>query len=279
MLLKLQNETEQRSEEHQNELLKLTEEHQRLLVCAEKGRKAVEQTLESRTRDLSELHEEMEKMKKQASKVKLLLTEREKLKSQVQKASQETERLQTLNTKYSQDLNELKAKLHDQKRLNAAAAGDIAAEFLSLLEQHLDEKAQQELFACQRDLSATRNKIRELERKLGQAAKQQVLEQRIADAMIWVSNEHSSQDNCWDTHGVSTSVLSVYDQLKFWKLSERLRQDLYAKPQLADETADKLRVAQSQLAITEHECNKYKRALRYREDAIRQATRMLERNL
>ncbi|TPX38719.1 hypothetical protein SeMB42_g06584 [Synchytrium endobioticum] len=275
---KLQNEVEQRSQEHRNELSKVTEEHERLLRCAEGERKAVVQTLETRTRDLSVLHEEIETMKKQVSKAKLILKEREKMMSEVEKASQETERLQTLNTKYSQDLNELKAKLHDQERLNAAANREIdalqeqiksredtlyrtRAEFLSLLEQHLDEKTQQELDARQRDLSATCNKIRELERKLEQAGKRQVLERRIADAKIWVSNEHSSQQGCLDRHNVPTSASFADDQRKVWKLNE------------------KLMVTQSQLATTEHECNKYQRALRYREAAIRQATKILESNL
>ncbi|TPX49399.1 hypothetical protein SeMB42_g02630 [Synchytrium endobioticum] len=422
-LSKLQNEVEQRSQEHRNELSKLTEEHERLLRCAEGERKAV---VEARTRDLS-VHEEIGTMKKQVSKAKLILKEREKMKSEVEKASQETERLRTLNTKYSQDLNELKAKLHDQERLNAASNREINAlqeqiksreevlnranaELTSFVQQHssssrtmddayagqisdlqaenerlkndlavlrrrsapddrdgeptstwireqnnhlqgklqvvadqlaekteecthllnmldersfahrqaveelserwgieqaelkddiallkeerahdiqdnevlrsqvedlqrlyderefrrqeVDEKAQQELEARQRELSAAHNEIKELEWKLEQAGQQLVLERRAADARNLVSNDDSSQPNCWDRHGVSTSVFSVDYQRKFWKLNENLRQDFCAKSKLADETAEKLRVAQSQLATTKHECNQYKRALR-----------------
>ncbi|TPX30110.1 hypothetical protein SeLEV6574_g08633 [Synchytrium endobioticum] len=143
----------------------------------------------------------------------------------------------------------------------------------------VDEKGQQELEARQRELSAAHNAINELEWKLEQAGQQLVLERRAADARNLVSNDESSQQNCWDTHGVSTSVFSVNDQRKFWKLNENLRQDFCAKSKLADETAEKLRVAQSQLATTKHECNQYKRALRYREAAIRQATKILGSNL
>ncbi|TPX30206.1 hypothetical protein SeMB42_g07954, partial [Synchytrium endobioticum] len=70
---KLQNEIEQRSQEHRNELSKVTEEHERLLRCAEGERQSVVQTLETRTRDLSVLHEEIGTMKKQVSKAKLIL--------------------------------------------------------------------------------------------------------------------------------------------------------------------------------------------------------------
>ena len=62
------------------------------------------------------------------------------------------------------------------------------------------------------------------------------------------------------------------DQAKMWKLNERLRKDLDEKSRLADETAEKLRVAKSHLAATEEECAKYKRTLQLRDTAIRQAT-------
>ncbi|TPX40804.1 hypothetical protein SeMB42_g05869 [Synchytrium endobioticum] len=103
----------------------------------------------------------------------------------------------------------------------------------------------QELEARQRELPAAHNEIRELKWK----------------------------------HGGSASVFSMDDRRKFSKLNENVRQDFCAKSKLADETAEKLRIAQSQLATTEYECNKYKRALRYREAAIRQATKILESNL
>ncbi|TPX50052.1 hypothetical protein SeLEV6574_g01104, partial [Synchytrium endobioticum] len=161
--------------------------------------------------------------------------------------------------------------------------------------QEVDEKAQQEL-------SAAHNEIKELEWKLEQAGQQIVLERRAADAKISESNErihalkvemeslektiakshegHSFQRGCLDRHNVPTSASSADDQRKVWKLNESLRQALDAKSNLADETAQKLREAQAQLATTEHECNKYRRAMRYREAAIRQATsKVLESNL
>ncbi|TPX50697.1 DNA-directed DNA polymerase [Synchytrium endobioticum] len=168
--------------------------------------------------------------------------------------------------------------------------------------QEVDEKAQQELEIRQRELSAAHYEIKELEWKLEQAGQQLVLEQRAADAKISESNErihalkvemeslektiakshkgHSLQQGCLDRHNVPTSASSADDQRKVWKLNESLRQALDAKSNLVDETAQKLREAQAQLATTEHECNKYRRALRYREAAIRQATsKIFESNL
>ncbi|TPX37018.1 hypothetical protein SmJEL517_g01069 [Synchytrium microbalum] len=108
------------NDEHRNDISRLNEEHARQVRNLEREREGLLESIKERSDKLTRAQEEIEKNKKQLSKVKIVLKEREKFKGEVDERGKEVERLQQVIGRQTQEILELKSKLEGQHRISQA---------------------------------------------------------------------------------------------------------------------------------------------------------------